>query len=119
MARTTQYIGLSKEAIDYLKKYNALELCKYHMTTGLCQEPVMGSIYECDIFNPRSWPYNYEKDEHISIGKALLVEVVQREIWDAGPMVFTCLWMPNIDKTCGTVGMWSKDEIYERVGLLA
>lgn len=47
------------------------------MTEGIVGEPVMGKIYEV-------WRKGmYHPDT--------CVEIVQEEIWSAGPMIFTCL----------------------------
>lgn len=111
MARTTQCIGLSSDASKFLRQHNANILCEYHMTIGLCKEPVMGNIYECDI--PVSGLYSYEGNEYMDTKKVVFVEVVQEEIWDGGPMIFTCLRNLN---TGELVGKWSEQILKEMGG---
>ncbi len=111
MARATQYIGLSSDASKFLRQHNAKVLCEYHMTMGLCQESVMGRIYECDI--PVPGIYSYEGNEYMDAKKVVFMEVVQKEIWDGGPMIFTCLRDLN---TGQLVGKWLEDILIEMGG---
>jgi hypothetical protein len=88
MSRTTQYIGLTDDARDYLKKHaTAQEL--YEMTTGMFNEAIGGNIYDLPVPNGPNKRY-YAK------------EVVQAEPWSSGPMIFTCLEL-FLEKDCGQV----------------
>ena len=49
MARFTQYIGLSKEARDFLDKHEHKEIGHYHMTEGIAMEEVSGRIIEVTV----------------------------------------------------------------------
>lgn len=70
MSRTTQYIGLTKRALEYVN--DAVEAKPYNMTEGMFGEIIHGSIYTMP---------NGE----------ILTEVVQAEPWSSGPMIFTHL----------------------------
>lgn len=76
MSRSTQYIGLNDYATRYVK--NAIRKEEYEMTTGMFNEPVMGTIY---YMPPPAGP----NKEYI------LKETVQVDPWSSGPMIFTHL----------------------------
>jgi hypothetical protein len=85
MARWTQYIGLSKEANEFLHKNETKELARWEMTSGICLEPVYGSIYEVTINNDDcDSPYfgHYVKT---------YAEVEDVTPWSSGPMIHTAL----------------------------
>src|ERR1700761_5780168 len=85
MSRSTQYIGINKFAEDYVTQASKVET--YEMTTGMFDEPVLGSIY---YMPPPPGP-----------NKALIAkEVVQVEPWSSGPMIFTHLQLTLV-KECG------------------
>lgn len=106
MSRTTQYIGLSPEAWNFLRSHKYRELCIYHMTEGMFDEPVMGAIYECTL--EREGMYSCPGNEYTEEYKETYVEVVQAEHWSSGPCIFTCLKRINKDEF---VGKWSDEDI--------
>jgi hypothetical protein len=69
MARSTQYIGLTNEALAVVRDFSKEEI---EIATGIMDEPIMG--------------YRYTSPN----GK-IFTEVVQNEVWSGGPMYFTCL----------------------------
>ncbi len=84
MSRSTQYIGLN----DYAKKWveKAIKTETYEMTTGMFDEPVMGTIYHMP---PPDGP-----------NKALIAkEVVQAAPWSSGVMFFTHLKLTLIKES--------------------
>ena len=83
MSRSTQYIGLTDQAREYVK--SAIKVEQWQMTIGMFDEPVMGSIYHLP-------PPNSSDKELIA------KEVVQLEPWSSGPMIFTHLKLTVIDK---------------------
>lgn len=100
MSRTTQFIGLSQEATQFLKVHNAKILCGYTMTHGMFEEEIYGNIYETEH------KYDYYGSEMID--KHTCVEVVQAEPWSSGPCIFTCLMDLGSLKR---IGEWSDKEI--------
>jgi hypothetical protein len=106
MSRTTQFIGLSSETWNFLRDHKYKQLCEYHMTEGMFDESVMGSIYECTL--EREGMYSCPDNEYMEEYKVTLVEVVQAEPWSSGPCIFTCL--KNI-QTEEKIGLWSDEEI--------
>lgn len=81
MARCTQYVGLSPEAIDFLDKHVNKVIGRWKMTTGIAFEDVMGSIYEVESGED---PY----------GGAIIetfAEVEDITPWLSGPMIHTAL----------------------------
>ena len=77
MARTTQYVGLTQDALNYVQKHSLGEE-DVVITAGITLEPVYGKIYHLP---PHKGP-----------NKGLyLREVVQASPWSSGPMIFTCL----------------------------
>ena len=85
MSRTTQYIGLTKDAHEYVKQATRVE--EYEMTLGMFDEPVMGKIYHMPA------PEGPNKE-------LIAKEVVQTAPWSSGPMIFTHLKLILI-KECG------------------
>jgi hypothetical protein len=88
MARWTQYIGLSKEATEFLSKNKVKELSKWEMTMGICSEPVYGTIYEVTIDS------NDPEDCYPpSFGHEVITyaEVEDVTPWSSGPMIHTAL----------------------------
>lgn len=85
MARWTQYIGLSKEAHEFLSKNKAKELSKWQMTEGLCSEPVYGSIYEVIIDSDDGYPPYFGHEIRT------YAEVEDVTPWSSGPMIHTAL----------------------------
>lgn len=85
MSRSTQFIGLSKEAHEFLCKNNHKELALYQMTTGLCMEPVYGRIYEVIIDSDNCNPpfFGHEVRTY--------AEVEDATPWSSGPMIHTAL----------------------------
>lgn len=83
MSRSTQYIGLNKYALNYVK--DAISVEKYEMASGLCDEIIYGNIYHMPVDGSN-------KD-------FLLKEIVQTIPWSSGPMIFTHL-KPILIKKC-------------------
>ena len=106
MSRNTQYIGLSSEAWDFLEKHKYKQLCEYHMTEGMFDEPVMGSIYECTL--EREGIYSLPGNEYMEEYKETFVEIVQAMPWSGGPCIFTCLKHITIEEY---IGLWSDEEM--------
>jgi len=105
MARFTQYIGLSKEACDFLDKHEHKELGYYHMTEGIAMEEVSGRIIEVTVHKATEEDAKY--GDFMDTVR-LFVEVVQAEPWDSGPMIFTCLMdIPTGEKKF----LWSDEDI--------
>jgi len=100
MSRTTQFIGLNSEALEFISKNNGKLLCKYEGNTGMFDEPLMYGIYEVEI------PYKYYDIQMTR--KETYVEITQAEPWSSGPCIFTCLKYIISDKY---VGLWSDEEI--------
>lgn len=70
MSRSTQYIGLTKKAQEFVSNLKPIQ--ENNFTTGMFDEEIpLGS-----------W-------EHPE--KGIVREVVQMEPWSSGPMIFTCL----------------------------
>lgn len=82
MSRSTQYVGLNKYALDFVK--DAIKVEEYEMTIGMFEEPVMGKIY-----------YMKPDDTNVEI---TYKEVVQVMPWSGGPMIFTCLKQTLVKK---------------------
>jgi hypothetical protein len=85
MSRSTQYIGLNKYALNYVK--DAISVDTYKMTTGIASEPVYGKIYQMPV--PKGPNTGF-----------VLKEIVQDVPWSSGPMIFTCL-EATLTKECG------------------
>lgn len=100
MSRTTQFIGLSSDALDFISKHNGKVLCEYEGNTGMFDEPLMYRIYEVEI------PYEYYDVPMIK--KETYVEVTQAEPWSSGPCIFTCLRHISLDRH---IGLWSDKDI--------
>lgn len=107
MSRTTQFIGLSPRAEEFLNTYNSKKLCAYYMTEGMFDEPIMGGIYECIL--QRSGQYSCPNNEYMDNYKKTYIEVVQAEPWSSGVMIFTCL---KDVETNILIGTWTEEEIY-------
>jgi len=107
MSRTTQFIGLSPKANEFLETHNYKQLCTYHMTEGMFSEPIMGGIYECIL--QRQGGYSCPGNEYMEHCRETYIEVVQAEPWSSGPMIFTCLKNVQTDVMVGT---WAEEEIY-------
>ena len=75
--RTTQYVGLTKLAEDFVK--NLKELKSDTSTFGMFDEKIP----------LRKWETT-EKFKHGRKGECIR-EVVQSVLWSSGPMIFTCL----------------------------
>lgn len=75
--RTTQFIGLTKLASDFVK--NLKELPTDKSTHGMFDEEIV----------LRKWEIN-EKYKNDRDGECIR-EVVQEVPWSSGPMIFTCL----------------------------
>lgn len=75
--RTTQYIGLTDQALDFLRRNGKL-IKDVVITTGMFDEEVSGGVWE--LVAPKG------------PNKALYAkECVQMQPWSSGPMIFTCL----------------------------
>lgn len=100
MSRTTQFIGLSQEAAQFLKEHNAKELCQHVITTGMFEEPIYGTIYDLE--------FKYDCYGMETVGNNAYAEVVQAEPWSSGLCIFTCLMNINTgEKVC----QWSQEDI--------
>ena len=75
--RTTQYIGLTKLAEDYVSKLK--ELKSDTSTFGMFDEDILLRRWEM----PEDYKYDREGE--------CIREVVQVTPWSSGPMIFTCL----------------------------
>jgi hypothetical protein len=98
MARSTQYIGLSKEAHRFLNEHVHKTIGTWRMSTGIAGEDVTGNIYEVD--------------EGECMGERNIrtyVEVEQCSPWSSGPMIHTCLMSLPYGKLCY---MWNEKEIH-------
>lgn len=101
MSRTTQYIGLTNDARNYVK--NAISIEQYEMTTGMFNEPVMGNIYYLPPL--------------LGLDKELIAkEVVQFTPWSSGPMIFTHLQFilvkeDNSKCDCGYYYSWVQNPL--------
>ena len=82
MARWTQYIGLSKEAIKFLNDNKYFEIGKWKMTSGICGEEVFGRIYEVHV---------EEQEPYHTYGIRTYAEVEDVTPWSSGPMIHTAL----------------------------
>ncbi len=71
--RTTQFIGLTKRAQEFLAKNCILVENSENITTGMFDEPIPLGTWQ------------HRKTEKI------YYEVVQAEPWSSGPMIFTAL----------------------------
>jgi|6_EtaG_2_1085325.scaffolds.fasta_scaffold272656_2 hypothetical protein len=78
MSRSTQFIGLTNEAAEYVK--NLKELPSDTFTHGMFDEKI----------ELRKWeiPKEFMSSERPN---ACIREVVQASPWSSGPMIFTCL----------------------------
>ena len=85
MSRSTQYIGLTDAAEEWVK--GAIGTEQYPMTRGMFDEPIMGTIYHMPA------PEGPNKE-------LIAKEVVQAEPWSSGPMIFTHLELILV-KECG------------------
>ena len=85
--RTTQYIGLTNDALEYVK--NAIRTETIPLTFGMFDEEVKGTRYHMPV--PSGPNTEYWVDE-----------IVQAEPWSSGPMIFTCL-QSFLKKECGQV----------------
>lgn len=106
MARSTQYIGLTDRAKNWVSN-NSISTENYEMTFGMFGETIEGCIYQLNN------PYN---SKCIWIVK----EVVQMELWSAGAMIFTHLRItstqsdPDADNLdLGTVLSWIIDPMLD------
>jgi len=106
MSRTTQYIGLSPSAEEFLKKHKYTKLCNYQMTEGMFNEPITGGIYECTL--QREGMYSCPDNRYMEDYKETYAEVVQATPWSGGMMIFTCL---QEIQTGRRIGEWKKEEI--------
>lgn len=106
MARTTQYIGLSSRAWEFLNNHNYKILCEYHMTEGMFDEPIKGGIYECTL--QREGMYSCPDNRYMEDYIVTCIEVVQAMPWSSGPMIFTCLKDIHSDEK---IGLWTDEEI--------
>lgn len=103
MSRETQYIGLTKDAQEYIEQ-RAIGKKPIVVTFGMFQEDVHGYEWELPVPegpNKRYWAK----------------EVVQATSWSGGPMIFTCLQF-FLEKGCGQViGMGRAFEWVSNPGL--
>ena len=73
--RTTQYIGLTMDALNYVKDAFKVEVIP-RMTCGMFGEDIPGSRYYIKSRYDNTW---------------ILTEEVQDSPWSSGPMIFTHL----------------------------
>jgi len=88
MSRSCQYIGLTKEATEYLKDFYATE-CKEE--THFCD-----TIISYRTYKPNNENSDIEKVE----------EVDQEEIWSSGPMIYFCLKVTYKNGTHRKICKW-------------
>lgn len=98
--RTTQYIGLKKDARDFLAK-NAVSETREHLTFGMFEESVEGGVWELKVPEGPNKAY-------------IAKEVVCDEVWSSGPMIFTCLELILVKESgqklsCGKAFQWVKN----------
>lgn len=98
MARSTQYIGLSPSAIEFLSKHKNKSIGSWKMTKGIGYEDVMGSIYEVEVGENCGVPYT-----------ETYVEIVDVEPWSSGPMIHTALRSLSSGEK---LFPWKEDEIH-------
>lgn len=75
MSRTTQYIGLTREAMNYLADYKRVKNST-NITKGMFDEDVSLGEWVSRHDGAKFWK---------------IKEIVQMEPWSSGPMIFTCL----------------------------
>ena len=100
MARWTQYIGLSPEALDFLDKHPNKVIGSWKMATGITFEDVMGSIYEVESGED---PYGGTIIETFA-------EVEDVTPWSSGPMIHTAL--RNLS-TGEKMFVWKDEDIHD------
>ena len=102
MSRSTQFIGLTKEAEEYIK--NLKELPSDSYTIGMFEEK----------FALRKWkmPGTFKSKDRPD---ACIREIVQASPWSSGPMIFTCLalffgnHLPRDSETGTPILQWIED----------
>ena len=88
--RTTQYIGLTSQAIKWVML--ALSTEDYNMTSGMFDEKIIGKIYNMSVpKGPNS--------------KLIAKEELQASPWSSGPMLFTHLHLILIKENGQEVDM--------------
>lgn len=113
--RSTQFIGLTKKAQEFVK--NLEELPSDGITKGMFLEDIPLRRW--------TWPVQIHLTGEERQKRACVREVVQATPWSSGPMIFTCLEMdwgfsqPSRDKVLfwvpdPTLGF--KDENNNRIG---
>lgn len=95
MSRTTQFIGLTNDASQYVANLRQLESDTH--TTGMFDEEIP----------LRKWdaPEEFQHPDR----DACVREVVQAEPWSSGPMIFTCLELDFGNGGKGEFLQWIED----------
>jgi len=76
--RTTQFIGLTAHAKEFLEANTIGEPERFVLTEGIAGEPVHG----------QRWPLRVPEGPNEAY---YATEIVQVAPWSSGPMIFTCL----------------------------
>jgi len=86
MSRSTQYIGLTKRAKDFLETHSAIEIDENNFTEGMFNEEVPLGVWKITL---KCTSNSSDREDEIEIYK--IREIVQNVPWSGGPMIFTCL----------------------------
>ena len=101
MRRLTKFYGLSHKAKEFLNNNNATKMLEYTGTWGLVFEPIKFSVYKIDKTDKLQGVNYFEE--------CVYAEVKQKEVWNNGPMIFTCLI--NLCNPTEFLYTWSEEEI--------
>lgn len=128
--RKTQWIGLSAEAGKFLEE-NAVKVEKNIVLCPHCGEKVSSCMMDDEIAEGRKTYGMFEEEIPLSTTRLkdgrFAREIVQAEPWSSGPVIFTCLWVSNVEKMTAEefvkpgvaqnngeiIGQWTDEEIDE------
>lgn len=91
MSRSTSYIGLTKEAQEFLNKNAKTQTKTYNNGYGVCKvvQPISIQIGKCGMFN------EYPLSKYELKDNTWAEEFIQAEPWSSGPIVFIGLRTAN------------------------
>ena len=106
--RTTQFIGLSEKAKEYVEEYGK--------KGGAPVCPHCGGLLGAGHLIKREWSTTFGMfDEEIPLYEyelrdgRVLRETVQEIVWSSGPCIFTCL--AAVDNESVKIGQWTYKEM--------
>lgn len=101
--RTTQYIGLTKAASDFVQDLKALKSDR--KTSGIAGEDIELQRWECHPM----FKHAVARDRRDRKQLSCVREKVQMTPWSSGPMIFTCLEVDYGNGATTEIFQWIMD----------